>query len=168
LRWVRRERIAPLDANVWRTGRKEYVFERRFREDDWGSPVPEPAPGPRVGSLELQKAHWLLAADWRRRVARACAEEGLTFTEWLIIDALRELYQELGDAVSQAAIATRTGLLPGNISDSVPALEKKLLVSRGPGASGRAWRVFPTAEAERQLTTLYPRLDAISRSVSGR
>jgi DNA-binding MarR family transcriptional regulator len=81
----------------------------------------------------------------------------------LVIDALRELYQEQRDAVSQSAIAARAGLPRGNVSDMVPQLEKKQLISRGPSAFGRALRVFPTKEAERLLLLLYPRLDAISR-----
>ena len=144
------------------------MFERRLLRDDWDNPVRGPTPGPRVGSLELQKAQWLLSARWRKEVARECAKAGLTFTEWLVIDALRELYQELGDAVSQSAVAARAGLRPGNISDSVPALEAKQLISRGPSASGKALRVFPTEEAEQVLNALHPRLEAVSRSTLGR
>ena len=116
-----------------------------------------------MGALELQKAHWLSAVCWRRGVAALCARAGLTFSEWLVIDALRELYQEQGDAVSQNAIAARAGLRRGNVSAMVPQLEKKNLISRGPSAYGPALRVFPTEAAERLLLLLYPHLDALSR-----
>ena len=138
------------------------MFERRVLRDELGDVIQESVPGPRVGSVELHKAQWLLAAQWRRRVAGVCARVGLTFTEWLIIDALRELYQEQQDAVSQNALAARAGLRRGNISESMPALENKNLISRGPSACGRALRLFPTHKAERVLGELYPLLDAVS------
>lgn len=128
---------------------------------------PQAVPGPRVGALELQKAQWLLAARWRRGVATVCARVGLTFAEWLVVDALRELYQERGDAVSQNALAARAGLRRGHISDLMPGLENKQLVSRGPSAFGPALRLFPTDEAEQLLLSIYPRLEALSLHLTG-
>ncbi len=139
------------------------VFERRVRLTDEGHVVPALAAGPHVGAVELHKAQWLLAVAWRRRAAAACARVGLSFMEWLVIDALRELYQELGDAVSQSAVATAPGLRRGNVSDMMPALERKRLVSRGPSASGVALRLFLTEEAEQLLLLVYPHLDTVSR-----
>jgi len=144
-------------------GRRGKVFERRVRQEGWGAVVPDLSPASQVGSVELHKAQWLLSARWRRKASKVCARVELSFTEWLIIDALRELHRELDDAVSQNALAARAGLARRNISESMPKLEEKGLVSRGPSASGRALRLFPTQEAVRRLDFLYPLLEAISR-----
>ncbi len=134
-----------------------------MRVNEYGDVVPDVTPGPRVRPVELHKAQWLVAARWRRRAALECKRAGLTFTEWLVIDALRELLEEINDAVSQNDLALRSGLRRGNICDLMPSLEKKNLVSRGPSATGRALRLFPTDKAYHLLEWLYPRLDAISR-----
>ena len=142
------------------------MFESRKLRNEWGEVLAILGPGPRVGAVELQKAQWLLSAQWRKRVAAVCSEVELSFTEWLVVDALRELYQELEDAVTQNAIAERAGLRRGNVSALMSALEEKYLVSRGPSASGRAWRVLPTHEAEERLRMIHPRLEGASRQLS--
>ena len=75
---------------------------------------------------------------------------------------------ERRDAVSQNALAVHSGLTRGHISDLMPGLENKQLVSRGPSAFGPALRLFPTQEAERLLLLLYPRLEALSGQLNGR
>ena len=138
------------------------MFERKIQRNEWGDIVPQAIAGPRVGPVELCKAQWMLAARWHRKAAATCKRAAITFPEWLAIDALRELYQELHDAVSQNAVAKHSGLLRSNVSRLMPALEDKGLVSRGCSSSGRALRLFPTAQTEQLLSELYPHLEAIS------
>ncbi|HYQ31273.1 MAG TPA: hypothetical protein VER04_28765, partial [Polyangiaceae bacterium] len=51
--------------------------------------------------LELKKRRWLAALRWRQRVKACLAPSGLTFTEWLVLDATAALVDRTGDAVSQ-------------------------------------------------------------------
>ena len=98
-----------------------------------------------------QKAEWRKAMRWRGRVEAALGGSALTFTQWLVLDALRELIAETGDAVNQNEVAARVALSRATVSFVMSALDKKGLVDRGPDLTGRAWRIFLTARAERLL-----------------
>jgi DNA-binding MarR family transcriptional regulator len=103
------------------------------------------AEGRATGSGKLQ---WREAERWRRRVEGALVGSGLTFRQWLVLDAIRFLVEKTGDAVNQNQIAAYVELDRRAISDVMGPLERKWLVSRGPPMSGWAWRVFLTEEAE--------------------
>jgi DNA-binding MarR family transcriptional regulator len=99
-------------------------------------------------ATRLGKSQWREAERWRRRVEGALIGSGLTFRQWLVLDAIRFLVEETGDAINQNQIAAYVELDRRAISDVMGPLEKKWLVSRGPPMSGWAWRVFLTEEAE--------------------
>jgi DNA-binding MarR family transcriptional regulator len=79
---------------------------------------------------------------WRRSVDAVLTAAGLTFTQWLVLDALQELIEETGDAVSQNEVCARVELDRSTVSAVMRLLQEKQLVSRGIDITGRAWRVF--------------------------
>ncbi|HWZ89630.1 MAG TPA: MarR family transcriptional regulator [Polyangiaceae bacterium] len=85
---------------------------------------------------------------WRRAVERALVGTGLTFTQWLVLDALRELIAETRDAAIQNEIAARVELDRGTTSLVMRTLEKKGFVDRAPDITGRALRIWLTDPAE--------------------
>ena len=99
---------------------------------------------------------------WQRSVENAVVESGLTFTQWLVLDATGQLIEETGDAVSQNDVARRLELDRMTISRVMRVLERKRLVSRGIDLTGRAWRVFLCEEAEALLRDLAPTIEAAS------
>ena len=119
-----------------------------------------------TGSVEVatqeRRQEWLAAMRWRRRVEAVLREAGLTFTQWLVLVAARELIRETGDAVSQRQIADRVELDEATLSQVMRTLDKKGLVSRGPDMFCKAWRVFIDREAERVLDDYRGHLEAAS------
>ena len=89
---------------------------------------------------------------WRRRVEAALSSAGLTFTQWLVLDALHELIAETEDAVSQNQVCERLELDRSTVSEVMCRLQGKQLISRDIDITGRAWRIYLTAEAEALLT----------------
>jgi DNA-binding MarR family transcriptional regulator len=136
---------------------------KRERED-WAEVVAtnrKPVPK-RVAPEDLQKAAWLAAMRWRRAVERVTSQAGLTFTQWLVLDAIRELFQETGDASIQNEIAVRAELDRATISVVMRNLERKGLVDRGIDMIGTALRAFLTQRAVSMLDELRPRISAAS------
>jgi len=141
------------------------MFEDSKRRRALGIGEDPRAPGGRVRASELRKAQWLAAMRWRRRASRACKSVGLTFTQWLFLDALRELYEETHEAATQSEIAARVELDRATATQVMRALEDKGLVDRE-GGWKRTWLVFPSEKAEAVLLRLYPLLAAASVRVT--
>jgi hypothetical protein len=97
-------------------------------------------------------------------VERALAGSGLTFTQWLVLEALDELIAERDEAAMQFEVAVRVGLDQDTISLVVRTLADRALVDRGPDFTGKAWRagtVDPSfaralARARRQRRGSFP------------
>jgi DNA-binding MarR family transcriptional regulator len=106
------------------------------------------------------KAQWWRAMRWRAAVESSLAGTGLTFTQWLVLDALRDLIRESDDAVNQSEVAARVALSRANVSFVMRTLERKWLVSRGPDLTGRAWRIFLTDSGEQLLCTVAAQVGA--------
>ncbi len=86
-----------------------------------------------------------MAMRWRRAVegvlsegarAQAATAARLTFTQWLVLDALRELIADTGDAINQREVAEHVELDHGTISLVMAKLDKKGLVDRGSDLTG--------------------------------
>jgi DNA-binding MarR family transcriptional regulator len=114
------------------------------------------------GWTETRKARWKSAMRWRRAVERALAGTGLTFTQWLMLDALRELIAETRDAAIQNEIAARVELDRATISLVMCTLERKGLVDRAPDITGRALRIWLTLRAEALLREQAAGIEAAS------
>jgi DNA-binding MarR family transcriptional regulator len=115
-------------------------------------------------ATELRQAEWLAAMRWRRRVEAALADLGLTFTQWLVLSATRELIVQTGDAVNQNEVAARVELDRSTTSQVMRALAKKQLVDRGGDLTGRAWRIILTSRAVKLLREAAARIEAASSS----
>jgi DNA-binding MarR family transcriptional regulator len=118
------------------------------------------------GVTEVQKGRWKAAMRWRRAIDGALRGTGLTFTQWLVLDALGELIAETKEAATQCEVAARVGLDQATISLVMRTLAEKWLVSRAPDYTGRAWRVLLTPRAERLLRDAATKIEAASASVS--
>ena len=110
---------------------------------------------------DLQKARWFAAMRWRRAVEEVTLQVGLTFTQWLVLDAIRELYAETGDASIQNEISVRVELDRSTVSQVMQKLERKGLVDRGIDIIGTAWRTLLTERAKSLLIELRPRIGQI-------
>ncbi|HEY2404900.1 MAG TPA: hypothetical protein VGI10_02810 [Polyangiaceae bacterium] len=81
-------------------------------------------------------------------MTRELSQLGLSFSEWLVLDATWQLMLELDDAVNQAMVVVRSGLDKMTVSRAMRALEASGSVTRGPDLSGPAYRIFVTKRGE--------------------
>jgi DNA-binding MarR family transcriptional regulator len=94
---------------------------------------------------------------WHREVDAALAAIGLSFSEWLVLDALRELGLEIEDGVNQNEIAARIAQERYAVSRVMCGLERRGLVDRGPDSRACAWSIFlkqPAIELLRRASEL--------------
>jgi DNA-binding MarR family transcriptional regulator len=89
---------------------------------------------------------WKRAMRWRQIVEKELKPLGLSFVEWLVLDATRHMVRRRGDAVSQNQVAERTGLDRMTVSRAMAVLDRQGFVSRGPDMYCIAYRVFATEE----------------------
>jgi DNA-binding MarR family transcriptional regulator len=94
---------------------------------------------------------YLAAWRWRRAVEAELRPLGLTFPQWLVLEATQDLVREQRDAVTQVVVARRMELDQGTTSLIMKALAKGGLVDRSPDASGGAYRIIVTREGRRRL-----------------
>ena len=113
-------------------------------------------------NTDARKAHWKNAVRWRRAVEAALAGTGLTFTQWFVLDALRELIVETDEAATQTEVAARVELGHGTVSMVMGTLARKYLVDREPDFSGRAWRTLLTDRSRRLLCEVAAAIEAAS------
>jgi DNA-binding MarR family transcriptional regulator len=89
------------------------------------------------------------AMAWQRKVNEALSPLGMTLTEWLVLDATRELIRTTHDAVSQNDVAAALGMDRSTVSKVMKVLEKMGLVDRGPDLSARGYRIWVHSRAQR-------------------
>src|SRR4051812_38355725 len=126
------------------------------------APIIAPSAGERAGPAELHKALWLAAMRWRRAVDALTDALGLTFTQWLVLDGIRELFDETEDASIQNEIAAHVELDRTTVSQVLRRLEQKGLVDRGIDYRGTALRVYVTESGANVLERLYPQIKVAS------
>lgn len=112
--------------------------------------------------LELKKRQWLAALRWRQRVKACLAPSGLTFTEWLVLDATAALVDRTGAAVSQNDVGASLELDAMALWHAMAVLDHAGLVSRGGSMSGKAWRVLVTRAGADLLCSVKPSLELAS------
>jgi DNA-binding MarR family transcriptional regulator len=131
-------------------------------ELDAGAQVVDLGARERAGAPEVQKALWFAAMRWRRAVEALTAPVGLTFTQWLVLDGIRELFDETEDASIQNEIAVWVELDRTTVSQVMRRLEQKGLVDRDLDYRGKALRAYVTDCGATLLADLYPRIKAAS------
>jgi DNA-binding MarR family transcriptional regulator len=94
---------------------------------------------------------WKAAMRWRREVERELAAVGLTFIQWLVLDAAAALVDERRDAVSQLDIGRRVELDKATISDVMTRLVMRGLVDRDIDDKGICYRIYITDSGELAL-----------------
>ncbi|HYQ41769.1 MAG TPA: hypothetical protein VER11_07370 [Polyangiaceae bacterium] len=112
--------------------------------------------------LELKKRQWLAAQRWRERMKACLAASGLTFTEWLVLDAIWSLVHRTGDAVSQNELGKELELDAMTLWHALAVLEHHGFVSRGCSMSGKAWRAFATRKGADLLRAVKPNVEGAS------
>ena len=115
-----------------------------------------------MGGAKIRKAEWLAAVRWRQRVESVLASSELTFTQWLVLDATRNLIGATEDAVSQGDVAAHLEMHRATVSDAMVALDRKGLADRGGAAEGPAWRIFLTRKASELLRQIDPLIEGVS------
>jgi DNA-binding MarR family transcriptional regulator len=100
--------------------------------------------GTPIGALARSKAEYLAALRWRRSVEKELVEIGLTFTQWLVLEATHGVILETGDAVNQNDVSQRAEVDRMTVSQVMRTLAKKGFVDRGPDLSGRGYRILLT------------------------
>ena len=113
-------------------------------------------------AAESKREQWLAAMSWRRRVEAVVATSGLTFTQWLVLDATNYLIEMTEDAVSQSQVSAHLELDRMTLSHAMTALVEKGLVDRGGAMSGMAWRIFLTPKGSALLDELGPGIETAS------
>jgi Mn-dependent DtxR family transcriptional regulator len=86
----------------------------------------------------------------------------MTFTQWQVLETMRELIEETKDAVTQSEVAVRSGVDPMTVSDVMKKLERQNLVDRGASASGPAYQIWLKANGERLAAEGAERVEAVS------
>ncbi len=85
---------------------------------------------------------------------------GHPFVQWLLLAAIAELTKEREEDVSQALIATRTGLSRKVVCHWMNLLNEQGLVDRGEHRDGRCWSVLLNREGTEALQYCNERLEA--------
>jgi DNA-binding MarR family transcriptional regulator len=101
--------------------------------------------------LDHARAEYLAAWRWRRRVEATLRDAGLTFTQWLVLDAVERAVTAQRDAVNQSDVARTTELDRMTVSQVMRTLSELGMVDRGPSASGPAYRIFLTRKGTHAL-----------------
>jgi DNA-binding MarR family transcriptional regulator len=109
------------------------------------------------------KELWFRAMRWRREVDRELAGASLTYTQWLVLEAIEDLTKELRDAVSQSAIAVRIELDKMTVSQVMRTLCARNLADRAPAVGRPAYRVILTARGRRAVQEGRVCVEAASR-----
>jgi len=105
------------------------------------------------------RKRWRDARAFRADVQATLVKQHVSFMEWLLLETVRELCDETGDAVSQNLVADRAGLTRQGTSYWMRVMSETALVDRGPSATGQAWRVILTDLGERTLRACNERLE---------
>ena len=114
------------------------------------------------GVLGSRRVEWLMAMRWRRSVEAALRACGLTFTQWLVLEALQTLIREREDAVSHSDVAVYLELDRATVGAVMRLLQDKGLVSHGDAYMSKAWRVILTGKSKALLALQRERLEAVS------
>jgi hypothetical protein len=106
------------------------------------------------------RKRWRDARAFQADVQLQLAREHVPFAMWLLLETLQELLDETGDAVSQNALAERSGLTRQVTSYWMIIMDEAALIDRGPHPNIAAWRVILTDLGERTLLRCNERLEA--------
>ena len=126
----------------------------------WGSGLVPFGEGRQM--TQSQQRRWLGAWSWRRRVERVLVGSGLSFRQWLIMEATAALIATTGDAVSQGDVADYLGLNRMAVSRAMTVLDAKGLVSRGGPMSGPSWRIVMAEKGMNLLWDLAGGIESVS------
>ena len=86
---------------------------------------------------------WREARAFQTKAQQVLSHQ-MTFTEWLLLETIEELSRETPDAVTQNAIAARTGLSRSVVSYWLEIMGECGMVDRGEHLNPRAWSVTVT------------------------
>jgi DNA-binding MarR family transcriptional regulator len=104
-----------------------------------------------MAATTLAIERYLAAFRWRRAVETEMKSAGLTFPQWLVLDATNRLIHESKDAVNQNAVARRAELDRMTVSQVMTTLAKLGHVDRDTDAIGRGYRIRVTSKGEKTL-----------------
>jgi len=138
----------------------------RVREDEWANVTSGGVTSGLGLVTQLRMAEWRAAKRWRVRVALALKGAGVTFAEWQVLAAVKELIVEedpFRDAVNHSQVAAHLCVDRSAVLPLMRALERKRLVSHGPSATGVEWQVLLTSEGAALLEANQVAIEQASR-----
>lgn len=106
------------------------------------------------------RKRWRDARAFQLDVQAALASASVQFTEWLLLETVKELVDETQSPMSQSAIAERAGLTRQVASYWLGQMTETGFVDRAPEGDGRSWGVLLTELGERALVECNERLEA--------
>lgn len=112
-----------------------------------------------LDTSELRR-HWRSAQIFETSVKQVLALAGVSFAEWLLLEALRELREPHRDGLHQAELARATGLSARVVSYWMIRMSEDGLVDRGEGDDPRQWGVMLAERGENTLRACHERLEA--------
>jgi len=116
----------------------------------------------RNSASDIRKLEWLKAMRWRRKVEAVLAPAELTFPQWLVLEAIRELREETDEDPIQNEVAKRAELAQATVSPVIQLLVRRQLVKRGVDRHFAAWSVGLDERAERLLRDYRHSIDELS------
>jgi len=117
-------------------------------------------------ATRVRMAEWRAAKRWRDRVALTLKGAGISFAQWQVLAAVRELIVDedpFRDAVNHSQVAARLHLDRSTVLHLMRVLEHKRLVSHGPSSTGVEWRVLLTDEGAALLEANQVAIEQASR-----
>jgi DNA-binding MarR family transcriptional regulator len=105
------------------------------------------------------RRQWKEARTFESKARRALAPEGISFSDWLVLEGLLDARAPMQEGVYQTEVARHTGLSERVVSASMVKLDGRGLVDRGPGEDPRSWAVLLTRKGVSLLRRCRDRLD---------
>jgi DNA-binding MarR family transcriptional regulator len=109
---------------------------------------------------------WLACLLWQRRAGRALKPLKLTFTQWLVLDAMAGLIREYNDAVSQIQVARHLQMGKATVCRVMQRLARKGLVDQAPEFTGPSYRIHLTKVGDSLTRQGRSQIDAVSAAWS--
>lgn len=109
---------------------------------------------------------WKEARTFERKARRTLAPEGISFSDWLVLEGLLDARDPLREGVYQAEVARHTGLSERVVCASMIKLDERGLVDRGEGEDPRSWAVLLTTEGVKLLRSCRDRLAVAGLNVA--
>ena len=109
------------------------------------------------------RQRWIDSQRFKLRVRRLLAPERVSFTQWLVLEALDELEHPDQEGVCQAQVADRLAVSERVVCYTMSALYHRRFIERGPDDIAQFWGIGLTERGRRKLGQCRQRLAEAAR-----